>query len=238
MNISYLGKHIKMCIFIQNKDEIPRGKQLYFRYISLFGKAVSLTIKAYIRNIVNTKKKSLNTILTDRKEHIKTFYSDLYKALFIDNDHNFDAQIESWGLSTLCGVVYVLTANSQIDCVKCILDHKVDLENYAEKNHMDYDIFKYKWNGLTNALLRLCANTDVNLKCKTLIHSFDESKDIQISEEVYKNLQRTKDVNRHIQIVSENYVPTYYNSESYMPSDVGKFFYVRHFQVKFIMLVS
>jgi hypothetical protein len=171
---------------------------------------VPLTIKAYIRHIVQKREQSLDTILTNRKEDIKTFYSDLYKVLFNDNNDNFDAQIESWGLSTLCGVAFALTDNSQIDCIKCILDQILDLENYAEKSHMDYVIFEHKWKGLTKSLLTLCTDTDANLKCKTLIYSFDESKEIQVSKE--------------LQIVSEYDLHTECKSESYMLSDVGEYF--------------
>jgi hypothetical protein len=171
-----------------------------------------LTIKATIRKIIEQNGQSLNTVLKDKKEHIQTFYKDLYQVLFTDRTENIESQIQSWDIKTLCEIVFVLIDQPKIDCIKCILDQRLDLENYASSVSLDYKTFQHKWNALEKSLRELCTDTDVNFKCTRLIHSFDELKDI--SQDVYKNIKSTKDVNRHIQIATEIDLPSNLKSQT------------------------
>ncbi|XP_060564704.1 uncharacterized protein LOC132723913 [Ruditapes philippinarum] len=204
------------------KEESTRGQELYFRHLSLFSKAVPLTVKAYIKEHVRKNGQSLDYILTEKKEHIQTFYKNLYTKLFVDNDENIDEQIETWGIKTLCEVVFVLSEHPEIDSVKCISDQHHDLENYAKSAFLDFDTFQYKWNGLTSSLRRLFTDTDADFECTRLIHSFDESTDIHVSRDVCESLKRTDDVNRHIQIATESVSTSNWKSEI-GTGDISKF---------------
>jgi hypothetical protein len=141
-------------------------------------------------------------VLTGKKEHIQTFYKDLYQVLFADRNEIIESQIQSWDIKTLCEIVFVLIDHPKIDCVKCILDQLIDLESYAYSASIDYKTFQHKWNALEKSLHTICSDTDVKFECARLIHSFDELKDINI--DVYENLKGTKDVNKHIRIATEN----------------------------------
>ncbi|XP_053390282.1 titin-like [Mercenaria mercenaria] len=184
------------------KDEIfTRGHELYMRHISLLGKAVPLALKSVIRKIEAKHGKTLDSILKEKKDTIKIFYYDLFKALFKEDEDSVNTQIESWELSTLCCVIsFVLSENSKLDCVNCISDQLRDVEKYTHFASLEYSTYKQKWESLRESLLELVKGSEAEYECKRLIHSYDESEAIIVSNEVIKELKRTEDVNKHIHV--------------------------------------
>ncbi|XP_053391469.1 titin-like [Mercenaria mercenaria] len=182
-------------------ENITRGHELYMRHISLLGKAVPLALKAVIRKIEAKHGKSLDSVLTERRNTIKSFYYDLFQALFKEDDQSVNTQIESLGLSNLCGVIsFVLSESSKLDCVSCISDQLRDVEKYTHSASLEYHTYKQKWESLRESLLELVKESEAEYECKQLIHSYDESEAIKVSKEVIKKLKKTESVDRHIRV--------------------------------------
>ncbi|XP_053390284.1 uncharacterized protein LOC128546240 [Mercenaria mercenaria] len=183
------------------EESITRGHDLYIRHISLLGKAVPLALKAVIRKIEAKHGKTFDSILTEKKDTIKTFHYDLFQALFKEDEESVNTQIESWGLSTMCGVIFVLSESSKFNCVRCIFDQLRNVEKYTHSASLEYNTYKQqKWESLRESLIELVKGSEAENECKRLIHSYDESEAIKVSEGVIKELQQAENVDRSIRV--------------------------------------
>ncbi|XP_053387588.1 uncharacterized protein LOC128551144 isoform X2 [Mercenaria mercenaria] len=158
------------------EENITRGHDLYMRHISLLGKAVPLALKAVITKIEAKHGKSLDAILTEKKNTIKTFHYDLFQALFKEDEESVNTQIESWGLFTMCGVIFILSESSKLNCVSCIFDQIRNVEKYTHSASLEYNTYKQqKWESLRESLIELVKGSEAENECKRLIHSYEAS---------------------------------------------------------------
>ena len=165
-----------------------------------------LALKATIQKLVEHRGQSLSTLLTQKKTHIQTFYTRLYKVLYKEKDNSViidDDLIDSLGITHLCDIVFILAEQPTVDYTQCILAQRRDLEKDAKTACLDYNTFYFKYNALVKSLPELFKDTEVDFECKRLMRSLDESKAIQVRNEVYEKLKLTEDFEEHIKIVSE-----------------------------------
>ncbi|XP_045195206.2 uncharacterized protein LOC123550854 isoform X2 [Mercenaria mercenaria] len=192
-------------------NEETGDSKRYLRHLLLLEQAAPLALKAVINCTASESGKTLESLLLEHKDNIKTNNNEEFQKLFQDNEVN--THLDSWDIRLICFVTLVLfeshLSESKLEAVKCIRDQQNDLDNYARSAELSFSTFECKWNSLSHALLELMKgiNEQVTLECKTMMHSF-YSEPIHVDWTLIRKMQQAKDVNVQLKMVIQEKVST------------------------------
>ncbi|XP_053387325.1 uncharacterized protein LOC123541673 [Mercenaria mercenaria] len=175
--------------------------------ISLWSKVVPLALKAVITKNEANHGRALDSVLTEKRDTIKTFHYDLFQALFKKDEESVNTQIESLGLSTICYVIFVLSESSKLNCTSCIFDRLRNVEKYTDSASLEYNTYKQqKWESLRESLIELVKGSETEYECKRFVHLYDESEATKVSEKFITEGTQTEniDCHSHVAITSES----------------------------------